>query len=155
LPAAPRKRCDEANRLLAFSVELATLIHHGGGSVSFENKADLIDRAGLDLIEAWFEQNLQWMISLVSPDQPKADRPATLVIGQEHFHAHRRGIVWDCRREDEGIIVPLDFTANTGSNWNVEWLREQLQSHPCRETVSHLCDGADYKVSALPRPATL
>ena len=108
-------------------------------------KADLIDRAGLDLIEAWFEQNLQWMISLVSPDQPKADRPATLVIGQEHFHAHRRGIVWDCRREVEGIIVPLDFTANTGSNWNVEWLREQLQSYPCRETVSHLCDGADYK----------
>ena len=108
-------------------------------------KADLIDRDGLDLIEAWFEENLQWMLSIVVPDHPKVDRPATLVIGQERFFAHRRGVVWDCRREDEGIIEPLDFTAEAGSNWDVPWLREQLKSYPCRETVSHLCDGADYK----------
>ena len=117
---------------------------HGGPRPT--SKLDIVDKAGLDLINGWFHEMLAWLCGVVLPNSyPPAPRPDVLVVGQDHFYASMRGTVWDCRREREGIIEPLDFTRRPDSQWNVEWLRQQLQTYPCRESVSHICDGADLK----------
>ena len=108
-------------------------------------KADIIDPTGMRQISTWFDKALAWLLGLVDPDAPQATRPETLVIGQDRFYENRRGVVWDCRRESEGIITPLDFTAKPKSHWDTDWLRDKLADYPCRESISHLCDGADYK----------
>ena len=79
-------------------------------------KADIIDPIGMRQIAVWFDKALAWLLGLVNPDEPQAPRPTTLVIGQDRFYEHRRGVVWDCRRESEGIITPLDFTAKPKSH---------------------------------------
>ena len=111
-----------------------------------ESKADLLDTLGLWQIADWFERMLKWMDSVVHPSSaPKPLQPGVLIVGQDRFLPHRRGIIWDCRRERDKIIVPLDFTAVPESQWDTEYLRRMLADYPCRESVSHLCDGADYK----------
>ena len=110
------------------------------------SKMDIIDAAGLQMISEWFESMLAWLLHIVLPgDYPLASRPEVLVVGQDHFYERMRGVVWDCRREREGVIEPLDFTHVPDSDWNRPWLRRQLQDYPCRESVSHICDGADLK----------
>ena len=56
-----------------------------------------------------------------------------------------RNCVWDTRRASEGVIVPCDFTARPVTEWNCEWLREELKDYADQEAVSHMCDGADLK----------
>jgi len=86
------------------------------------------------------------MLSFVHPGEGAAPpRPETLVIGQEGFLPQARGCIWDCRREHEGVIEPLDVTRVPASDWDREWLEQQLRDYPCRETVSHICEGADLK----------
>ena len=109
-------------------------------------KADLLTTDCIRQIETWFDGALQWMLSFVHPGEEAAPpRPETLVIGQEGFLPQAKGCVWDCRRERDGVIVPLDVTTTPASDWNREWLAEQLQDYPCKETISHICEGADLK----------
>ena len=69
----------------------------------------------------------------------------TLALGQEAFHEQAQGIIWDLRRLDEGIIVPVEFSAPTSSHLDLEYLHEQLADCPDQELVSFLVEGVRYK----------
>ena len=68
-----------------------------------------------------------------------------LALGQDAFHEQSQGIIWDLRRLDEGIIVPVDFSAPIFSHLDLEYLREQLADWPDQELVSFLVEGVRYK----------
>ena len=76
----------------------------------------------LETVQVWFDSAVAWMIAVLRGDGPLPPRPDCFVAGNcEAFVADARGQVWDLRRQAEGIIEPLDFTAKQESSWNVEW----------------------------------
>ena len=72
-----------------------------------------------------------------------------------------RGIVWDLRRMDEGIIQPVDFDAPLQSHFNLQQLSEELSDWPDQELGSFLLLGVrykadiDYQVVLLPHLVSL
>ena len=68
-----------------------------------------------------------------------------LALGLDMFRPEARGIVWDLRRIDEGIIEPVDFEAPLQSHLNLEQLREELSDWPDQELLSFLLLGVRYK----------
>ena len=112
----------------------------------FHTRDELHVPGFLDELAVWFTSTLTWLIAVWRKDAVLPVRPDTFVAGQEVFVADAKGLIWDCRRADEGIVTPLDTTQRPRSTWDTEWLRTQWAGHVDQEMVSHACDGADLKV---------
>ena len=68
-----------------------------------------------------------------------------LALGQDAFLPEARGIVWDLRRVNEGVIVPLDFRRKIDTHWDLEYIWDNLKDYPDQELVSMLLQGVQYK----------
>lgn len=66
-------------------------------------------------------------------------------IGQSHVHRAARGIIWDLRRQREGIIVPLDFAASAASVLDLTAFADALATYPDQEATGFLFDGTQFK----------
>ena len=100
----------------------------------------------LQRLQRWFDDTTAWLLAIARNDAHPPPRPPEFIAGQtEAFVPGARGCVWDVRRASEGIIEPLDFTAQQDSKWNTAWLRQQWAGYCDQEAVSHACDGADLK----------
>ena len=97
--------------------------------------------------QKWFEGNardLEWMREHgAGAARPYKQQP--LALAQSDMVPEARGIVWDLRRADDGIIEPWDFTAPIKSDLNLDFLKVLLSSCPDRELVSHLTEGVQFK----------
>ena len=117
---------------------------------TFTSIAELHNAGFLDKVSQWFDTAIEWMLAIHRGDAHPPPRPDCFVASNSEAFVHEaQGKVWDARRQAEGIITPLDFTAIQESKWNVEWLREQWGSYWDQEAVSHACDGADHKLGDM------
>jgi len=108
---------------------------------------DLLEDVVLDeLIPAWCEAQLRDLASY-RLQGPAADRThnRVLAIGQDMFKPHARGIIWDLRRMEEGIIEPLDFSKPIDTHLNLRFLRKHLSDFPDQELLSFLLEGIQFK----------
>ena len=107
---------------------------------------DLLSAEGLALMTQWLLEQLRYPADIEAHGS-KARRRCNdpLALGQDMFKPEARGIVWDLRRLDEGIIVPVDFDAPIESHLNLELLREELLDWPDQELLSFLLKGVRYK----------
>ena len=107
---------------------------------------DLLSAEGLELMSQWLLEQMRYL-SDIEANGSKAQRRCNdpLALGQDMFKPEARGIVWDLRRLDEGIIVPVDFDAPIESHLNLELLREELKDWPDQELLSFLLEGVRYK----------
>ena len=70
-----------------------------------------------------------------------------LSLGQQTFLPEARGIVWNLRRVNEGIIVPLDFNAPNETHWDLDYICDNLQNYPDQESASMLLQWVQYKAN--------
>jgi hypothetical protein len=75
---------------------------------------------------------------------------AVEALGQDCFVPEARGVIWDLRRLDEGIITPLDFEQPIDTHLSLAYLKKQydpgpLQTYPVQELISQLMLGVRYK----------
>ena len=109
---------------------------------------DLISNQAQQQIKDWVLQQLQFLLD-IEANGPAARRTSNvpLALGQDAFAEQARGIVWDLRQLEQGIIVPVDFEfeAPIASYLDLEYLHEQLLDWPDQELVSFLVEGVRYK----------
>ena len=107
---------------------------------------DLLSAEGLALMTAWLLEQMRHLAD-IEANGSKAQRRCNdpLALGQDMFKPEARGIVWDLRKLDEGIIEPVDFDALIKSHLNLDLLREELQDWPDQELPSFLLEGVRYK----------
>lgn len=107
---------------------------------------DLLEAWAILMIWNWVYTQLEYLAE-VSELGVRAIRKSNkaLALGQDAFKPQARGIVWDLRKLEEGIITPVDFEAPIESHLNLELLREELADWPDQELVSFLLEGVRYK----------
>ena len=106
----------------------------------------LLIPSALEDIDQWVKRS---MIDLARMQMygEKAGRKynKVLALGQDAFVPRARGIVWDLRQADKGIIVPLDFGKQIDTHWNLDYIWDNLKHYPDQELVSMLLQGVQYK----------
>ena len=106
----------------------------------------LLTPGALEEINRWIRHS---MIDLARMQMygEKAGRKynKVLALGQDAFVPAARGVVWDLRKVDEGIIVPLDFAKQIDTHWNLDYIWDNLKHYPDQELVSMLLQGVQYK----------
>ena len=108
--------------------------------------ADLLTTEAIRQIKLWVTQQLTFLIDIVnlgSAAVRTSNRP--LALGQDCFKPQARGIIWDLRQMDEGIIKPVDLQAPIKSHLNLELLCKELFGYPDQELLSFLFQGVRYK----------
>ena len=136
LTAAQRQRCEEANKVLTFSLELATLIHRNGGSVSFENGPSCADRATPQFVEIG-EYNTAGHFSYY--DMP-AMREFVQASGSTLFTVAR--CVTTSHEADHGYRKIYGFSANPKAWARAVDLRA-LSAIPCTHASHRRMRGTD------------
>ena len=72
-------------------------------------------------------------------------KPTPLVLAQSDLVPAARGIIWDLRKANQGIVVPVDFTAPIVSDLNLDLLEALLRDSPDKELIGHMRLGAHFK----------
>ena len=110
---------------------------------------DLITEQAQQQIKDWVLQQLQFLLDNVDIEANGSAARRTsnvpLALGQDAFVPAARGIAWDLRQLEQGIVVPVDFEAPISSHLDLEYLHEQLLDWPDQELVSFLVEGVRYK----------
>ena len=107
---------------------------------------DLITEQAQQQIKDWVLQQLQFLLDIeANGSAARRTSNVPLALGQDAFVPAARGIVWDLRQLEQGIIVPVDFEAPISSHLDLEYLHEQLLEWPDQELVSFLVEGVRYK----------
>lgn len=106
----------------------------------------LLEPGAIEKIDQWVRRS---MIDLARMQLygEKAGRKynKVLALGQDAFVPKARGIIWDLRQADKGIIVPLDFREQIDTHWNLDYIWENLKHYPDQELVAMLLQGVQYK----------
>jgi site-specific DNA-cytosine methylase len=108
--------------------------------------ADLLTSEAIKLMEDWLLQQMLYLTDIEA--NGAAARRTTnkpLALGLDMFRPEARGIVWDLRRMDEGLIEPVDFEQPIQSHLNLQQLQEELSDWPDQELLSFLLLGVRYK----------
>jgi len=109
---------------------------------------DLLTPEAIASILKWVKDRLVYLrnIELHGPAAThKSNVP--LALGQSAFKLEARGIIWDLRRLNEGIIEPVDFTKAISSHLNLDLLATELAQYPDQELLSFLLQGVQYKAN--------
>ena len=108
--------------------------------------ADILTDAAIQLLEQWLLQQMLYLSDIeINGSSAKRTTNEPLALGLDMFRPEARGIVWDLRRMDQGIIEPVDFEAPLQSHLNLNQLREELSDWPDQELLSFLLLGVRYK----------
>jgi hypothetical protein len=107
---------------------------------------DLLTAEALELIRLWVAQQLMFLKDILENGAAAvrtSNKP--LALGQDCFVPAARGVVWDLRRLDQGIIEPVDFQAPISSHLNLDLFRAELEGYPDQELLGFLLEGVRYK----------
>ena len=95
-------------------------------SLDFKPKGlqDLVATAGRQKIDRWLEGAVADLQRTKQVGRAAGRQfNEVLVLTQEDLYPEAQGVIWDLRRSDEGVVVPLDFQAEIQTHLNLEYLQ--------------------------------
>ena len=107
---------------------------------------DILEPEALRLVKNW-ARSCGLDLMRMGREGPSSTRRfhQKLAIGQSLFRPPARGIVWDLRRQHEGVIVPLAFDAPSASTLDFSRFQDALATYPDQEAVGFLLEGIQFK----------
>jgi len=113
--------------------------------------SDLVGSEGMLKLKVWTQKAMTDLIRMKELGAAAGRKHReVLVLSQEELVPQARGIYWDLRRAEEGVVVPLDFTEPLKTHLNLGYLKSlckdgHLKDYPDQQLISQLLLGVRYR----------